>query len=429
MRKLILPFILLLFIFNCSSDDPTIVEIEVPEIVINDDVILSTQAEVNSFGTQNVTRIRGSLTIGINEFTETPPDITDLSPLNTLQIVNNDLIIVNTQLQTLEGLESLTTINNDFTISGNRQLRSLFGLEGLTTINNEFRISGNNELQNLDGLENLEFAEAIDIRGNRVLTSIDGLSGIKEVNGDLRLESLPLTNLGLNNLKSVNRTITLRNLPLGDIDGFNSLINIEGLLIIDDNNNLTSIKGFQNLETINGLSIASNDVLTSLKELNFITNITDFGSGLQFFENESLTSLEGLENIKSLQILNLFNSAFRSLQGLEGLENLSALNINGNSNLTSLQGLENLNEISQTLILRNNPSLISLNGLNTLMNIPQEIAFENFPVGIIATNNSSLNDLCAVQTAVQNNPGIEIEILENLFNPSVQDIIDGNCSL
>ncbi|MCW8965329.1 MAG: hypothetical protein OQK82_01380, partial [Candidatus Pacearchaeota archaeon] len=78
--------------------------------VIDGDVILNTQAEVDSFAG---TSISGNLTISGN-------DISNLSALSTLDSVNGYLLIThNDSLTTLDGLNNITTVGGSLDISNN----------------------------------------------------------------------------------------------------------------------------------------------------------------------------------------------------------------------------------------------------------------------------------------------------------------------
>lgn len=112
-----------------------------------------------------------------------------------------------------------------------------------------------------------------------------------------------------------------------------------------------------------------------------------------------------------------------SLSGLETLfqnqNNLNNINISGNDALVSLnmQSITDCNVIS----INNNDSLVSLQSLENLLS----------NTSMIITNNDNLNSLCAVQNLFTNGNYVEefVSITGNQFNPSIQNIIDGDCSL
>ncbi|MEO9893369.1 MAG: hypothetical protein ABJF52_12650, partial [Aurantibacter sp.] len=265
----------------------------------NGSAVLTSQAEVNLFGSQG-----GAL--GFNKITENliiynSTDITDLSPLSSLTSVGGLVIENNTALTNLNGLQNITTvggfvgtlgleirINNNLTdISGlsgvllvtdyvyieqNPLLTSLNGLQ-LTNIGAALRISDNNNLANLNGLQNMVSAGSIELLRNPVLTDLSSLSGIQQIPSDVIItENLSLTTLNGLQFTSADRVI---------INGNNSLINLSGL------QNLVSVT--------NILQIILNPQLTDLSALNTLTTADD----IQINQNNSLQGINGFNNLSS----------------------------------------------------------------------------------------------------------------------------------
>ena len=87
--------------------------------VFNGDVELNTQAEVNTFGAKSYTKIVGFLLIKGN-------DITDLSPLNSLDTVTHSIFIeYNRKLKVLNGFDNLILIGGNLQIENNTELDSV----------------------------------------------------------------------------------------------------------------------------------------------------------------------------------------------------------------------------------------------------------------------------------------------------------------
>jgi len=83
-----------------------------------------------------------------------------------------------------------------------------------------------------------------------------------------------------------------------------------------------------------------------------------------------------------------------------------------------LNGLENLKQIPQIIIL-NNIYLININGLEGI------ISSEN--IGIFSNN--SLTDFCSLEEfAQENSQTISFSAGFNSFNPTLNDLVDNNCS-
>ena len=208
----------------------------------------------------------------------------DLQMLKGYTTVTGSLII-GPSIESLEGLESLTTIGEGFGISDNATLTSLAGLENLTSVGGNFWIGHPH------------------VRGNHALTSLSGLNNLTSIGGNLYIYgNAVLTSLtGLENLTSIVRDLY--------IDGNDALTSLTGL------DNLTSIDG--DLEIGNIIEYGGNNALTSLIGLE---NIKSVGGGLWIYENQALTSLSGLENITSVGILDIeYNGALMVL-GMAGLQ-------------------------------------------------------------------------------------------------------------
>ncbi len=193
-----------------------------------------------------------------------------------------------------------------------------------------------------------------------------------------------------------------------DLSPLSSIIQVTKQIEIQSNPLLTSFSGLGNLVSVAGIIINSNENITSLNGLQGITTITDApfptgqvilnGGVISIFDNPSLTSMTALGNItpQRLQSISIYDNGITSLNGLESITSVSGLNIVNNDALTSLAALE---------------------GLLTIEN------------GIYIAGNENLTNYCILQTPLQNNPSLPIfNVLNNQFNPTQQNIIDGNCS-
>jgi len=195
-----------------------------------------------------------------------------------------------------------------------------------------------------------------------------------------------------------------------------------------------------------------NDIvdLSSLSSLNqiFTSNPNESTGWLRIRAN-NLVSLNGLQNITSVNGLKINNCyEILDLLGLDALENIGGnpndyqtLDIHSNAELTSLEGLNNLVSIGSTEFLSyirfaGNPKLQNLEALALLEEINGEFVFETtilFSCGIACdgiTGNEMLSDFCGIQGLFNsgNFDTENINISHNAYNPTVQDIIDGNCS-
>ncbi len=358
-------------------------------------------------------------------------DINDLTPLSQITAIDGGptqgIILTNTSLTSLEGLNNITDISGGVFIAENPLLTSVSGLESLTTTTG-FSFFRNALLENLDGLENVAEINALEIFECTALTSISGLSGLTNVNVSMSFVLLP-------NLESLSGLEGLTDLPDTDLQmfGCNSLLDLEGLqnlnslggLDIRNNLSLIDLMALANVTfsdpmssfTITGNTLLSecdipsictylngggtiefdsnaagcnsqseveasceacpdgDVILSSQAEVDaFFTTASDctdlpFSLGISGPDIVDLTPLNGLISVADLTIAN--NPLLISLDGLETLTTLATdangILIQDNALLEDLSGLSGVSGIiGFNLIVQNNPSLASLNGLQNI---------------------------------------------------------------
>jgi hypothetical protein len=106
--------------------------------------------------------------------------ITNLTGLNNVASIADDLMIYGNSLNSLTGLDDLISIGGNLVIEHNGTLINVLGLEGLTSIGGSLSIWTNNALVNLTGLDNLiSTGGYIEIADNGALTSLTGLDNVK----------------------------------------------------------------------------------------------------------------------------------------------------------------------------------------------------------------------------------------------------------
>ena len=298
-------------------------------------------------------------------------NVSDLELLKGYTTVTGSLII-GTDVESLEGLDKLTTIGGDLRISGNPYIKNLTCLKSLTSIGG-LSITYTS-LTNLSGLENItSFSGNLNIWGNNALTSLSGLENLTSISGDLDIGDVnggnALTNLtGLDNLTSVGGNLYIVwNDTLTSLNGLDNMTSVGGNLSISGNDALTNLSGLENITSIGGyLEIYSNPALTNLSSLE---NITSVGGGLYIVENQALISLSGLNKLTSVDGgLSIYeNSALTNLSGLENITSVGGdLSIWGNAALTSLSGLQNVISVGGDLSIGDswygvgNPALTTL---------------------------------------------------------------------
>ncbi len=382
---------------------------------------LKTQAELNDFGANNYTHITGQLIIG-ERYAMEYSDITDLTPLSALISIGENLYISENQnLTNLNGLHNLEYVGSHLNIFENPSLTSLAGLNKLTTVTMDFNIYQNQILPNLDGLAVKHIGGILNINYSPALTSIQGLSELITV-GSIKIDSNPqLTSLkGLENITEVSALSINNNDVLPNMEGLENLTHINKVLSISYCNLFTNLNELQNVSsnTITEIYITYNNALQSMAALsNF-----QAAERIIISNNTSLVNLQGLENMQSANEIYIYeNASITDLSGLNNLTTANYLSIEDNPNLSSITGLENLYTIQSSIFIEKNPLLTNLDALNNLNTIGKDLEI---------MENIALTNLCGLQTVVENNgPGNIYKVNGNAYNPTRQDILDGNCSL
>lgn len=343
--------------------------------IFEGNVILFTQDEVNNFGMNNYTEITGDLLIAGSS--STSPNITDLTPLNGLTTIGNQLYINgNESLTNLDGLNNISSVANNLIINGNNALTGIMALGNLSTIGGGISISNNIMLTNLMGFDKLSLVpHYLTIEHNDKLTDISSLKNITEVGSSLYIKNNDLLiNLnGLNNIIAVGSDLLIeQNHVLNDLNGLVSLQAVGRNFVIQQNNALTNLAGLNNLSSVAGkFSIIFNNTITSISDL---SNLVSVGENMTI-EEDALENLDGLNSLTSIG---------------------GKLSLFGNDLLINLNGLNNLSSVDGDLEIRFNGSLTDFCGLKTLL------------------NGAGLNGGYAIDG--------------NAFNPTLQNIMDNNCS-
>jgi len=321
--------------------------------ILYGDAILTTQQEVYDFGALSYSKVVGSVKI-IPPANENSTDITDLSPLNSINSVG------------------------DFTTNF------------LGTFINEtsFEIIDNHNLVNLNGLNRLKTVRNLIIEDNGNLVS-----------------------LGLNSLEKTSSLTIKNNVLLNTVSSLGNLNSI-GSLTIDNNNSLTSINGLGSLQTVTKLyklNILNNDNLLS------ISNISTGGANMSYLIIENNQSLQSISNIDFTHSENSWkhsgveNFTIKDNVNLTSLSNISKFTLafktsarsqtlvidnNGFSDLSGLENIEHANFFVSDIVIKNNNNLLSLNGLN----FPTQPSLSKYSYvpSIELGNNNLLSDISAL---------------------------------
>ena len=342
MKKSILIF--LLFYASCSIAFTQ---------CLPDGIVFSTQSQIDQFTTNypNCTEIGGDLIVNGS-------DITSLNGLEVISVIGGDLYIWNNPLLVnLSGLDQVVSVGHDVRLVNNPLLSDLSSLDNITKIENDLVIG---------------YIDQVDGGGNPSLPNLLGLHHVSSIGGALWIDE----NDSLTNLLGLDEVVTIGSSII--ITGNDNLINLEGLdklgptasgLYISNNQSLVSLSGLEGIKTSTGsVNLYNNPLLTSLFGLN---NIESIGYELRLQNNASLVNLEELIHLTSVgQVFISTNPELVSLRGLRNLNNIDqSLWIRENTRLKSLEGFENINKLGDDLWILKNDSLQHLNHLSKLSTI------------------------------------------------------------
>ena len=222
--------------------------------------ILFSQNDIDQFGANNYKEIIGEIFIGVPEG-ET--DITDFSPLNSIEQVINDE----------EDASSITILNIQ------NHGSEFNGFEGLIKTKGRIVITAVN-FEHINGFQNLRTVEGdLLLSANNSLKSINGFNSLDTVVGDLSIAFNP---------------------ELLYVEGFQSMeqhyfgLNFPKEIGIDftDNPKLVHFNGFRNLKKVHIVSISGNEALENLNGLCSIEECLDYGTtegGIVARNNPNLT--------------------------------------------------------------------------------------------------------------------------------------------
>ena len=172
-------------------------------------------------------------------------DLSQLSFLTTL----NDLVISDTALTSLAGLENIHTIQGDILLSY-LPVDNLNELSSLTTFNGSLYITNNPQLQDISAFGQITEVQDLYLLECPNLSSLSGLGNIQTVNETLRIGLMD---------------------QLVDTSIFSNLTYVKNLDIYE-NSNLQSLSGLENLQVIDQtLHLLTNPLLADIESLNNVS--------------------------------------------------------------------------------------------------------------------------------------------------------------
>lgn len=306
--------------------------------------------------------------------------------------------------------------------------------------------SDDNETEQEQGIEiiQLRTQQEVDDFG----TNTPSINPNRLVIGDFENSNTSITNLdALTNLTSIGDLLIQRNNSLVNLNGLSNLTNINadilGRLVIENNPLITNLNGLNNLQNISGyFNILNNQELSNLCGLTTLFANQNFGSDGTFntIENNAynptqqdildgscyFNEFNGSIQLKTQQEVDDFgNQGYTHITGDLHIGDLA--NQQGNTSITNLNILNTIVSINGAFYIYENFSLVNLEGLNNLM-IVNGISQNPYLGDGFNVLNNGLTDFCALQTLMNNDIDVIFSANANTYNPTKQDIIDGNCS-
>ncbi|MCK9460049.1 MAG: DUF1566 domain-containing protein [Proteobacteria bacterium] len=213
-------------------------------------------------------------------------------------------------------------------------------------------------------------------------TSVALLAGVTRITGDLVMNGSQLPNLnGLESLICVDGSVLITNndnlVPSSSLDGLCNLNRISGAFRVEYNEGeggeaLTRI-GLSALRRVEGGVVFDGNALASINGLENLELIS--GGGLAFTGNQPLSDVDGLIGVETIEGGLTIQNEYE-LQNLSGLANLAdfsgSLKLDGTKKLTDISALAGITHVVELRIL-NNDVMVSLHGLESITGTDDKI--------------------------------------------------------
>lgn len=217
----------------------------------------------------------GQITIALNPFLE------EIIGFHQLERVLGSLEIgFGNRLLRIEGFEQLRLIEEELNISSNPLLRTIPSFNSLSTLKTDLNIRINPNLEAVDGFNALEhIGTDLFIENAKLVKGFEKLKSIErffEINGET-IEELG----SFSALEYVGGAFRISNTNLQRIEGFNKLKNIgdryflEDWFILNNNPNLSEVKGFGLLVLVDGFLEVQNN--PKLSDCGWLCNLFNNG--------------------------------------------------------------------------------------------------------------------------------------------------------
>ena len=225
----------------------------------------------------NLISIRGGLSISENENLIAISSFENLESIggnNTITNSNKLSLINNPNLEVVIGFNKLDTVDIGISIQNNPTLNELIAFNNLISVDatsaSKIQIK-NNQLSTCSIFKKLvSTSSSIEIETNLALTHLDAFDHLKSVTEDFILSDNPLLS-EINLMESLETigTIEIQYHPnLLNLEAFSNLSRIDFKLDLSNNRRLKGLLGLENLKNLNGdLVITENEELESIEAL------------------------------------------------------------------------------------------------------------------------------------------------------------------
>jgi hypothetical protein len=279
---------------------------------------------------EGVRCIRGRLTVRPNfDFPDDSLPADALSLLATLEIVEGDVWIYGTPLESLDFFASLSRVDGDFRVLANHRLVELEGPPQLAEIGGSLRIEDNYSLVSIGGFEALHTVGGLLVTGNQALLAVIGPTQLQRIDGDLRISAANDLEIleGLQAVREVTGSIEMGECfgDFGDLGALSSFGGLRNLETIGGDLRLVCVNGPQSLEQLGKLASIGGDLRL---EGNYFYGT----SGVRRFATGNLQHVGGGVWITRM-------SEFINFVGLESVDELAFLHVDLLPELESLTGL------------------------------------------------------------------------------------------
>ncbi|MGB0871160.1 MAG: lipase family alpha/beta hydrolase [Flavobacteriales bacterium] len=225
------------------------------------------------------------------------------------------------------------------------------------------------------------------------------------------------------NSSTFNGNVTLTTQQEVNIFASDNYTIIDGYLFIGEQgntNNINDLSGLSSLTSINGDGMGNGLRIenTELTSLNGLGSVNLINGGLDLVNNSSLSDISQLSNLINISNLQVYNcDGLSNLYGLHNIQTMGNVSIVQNSGLNMLT----LTELTSSMNfeIMSNQNLLNISSLSNLTTVND----------LWITQNGQLSDFCGLNNLISNN-GISggYTVYSNLYNPTLQNLVDGNCS-